>query len=212
MTARLVSVNAGRTRPAEWARPLGRTAIDKRPLDGPVQVGPLGLTADEQADTAHHGGPAQAIYAYAREDAAYWEREFDRPLPPGAFGENFSTAGLPVTGAVIGERWRVGDAVEVTATSPRIPCSVFAGFWDVPQLVKRFSAYGEVGAYFAVAVPGEVAAGDPIQVLDRPAHGVTVRDFFRGWLGDRALLGRVAELPELHELDRAAVRRRLAGR
>jgi len=44
---------------------IGVTAIDKRPVDGPVHVRPLGLRADVQADRKHHGGLDQAVYVFA---------------------------------------------------------------------------------------------------------------------------------------------------
>src|SRR5690348_9930048 len=64
-TARVVSVNTGHGRDAEWAGRLGRTAIDKRPVPGPVTAGRLGLAGDEQVDKPGHGGYEQALYAYA---------------------------------------------------------------------------------------------------------------------------------------------------
>ena len=68
---------------------------------------------------------------------------------------------------------------------PRIPCRVFAGFRDVPDLVKRFIAAGRPGCYLSVERTGRVRAGDPVRVLDRPAHGVTVADVMAAMTGDR---------------------------
>jgi hypothetical protein len=115
------------------------TGIDKRPAHGPVSTGANVLVGDTICDTTDHGGPDQAVYAYAREDAAWWAGQLGREVTPGAFGENFSTSGLDVTGAVIGERWAIGSAV-FEVSCPRIPCRTFAGFWDVPRLVKWFTA------------------------------------------------------------------------
>jgi MOSC domain-containing protein YiiM len=99
---------------------IGVTAIDKRPVDGPVRVRPLGLHADVQADRKHHGGEDQAVYAYADEDAEHFAAMLDRPVPPGLFGENLRTSGVEVTGAVIGERRRVGETLLLEVTIPRI--------------------------------------------------------------------------------------------
>ena len=92
----MISVNMGRGRPAEWAGRIGRTAIDKRPCPGPVTIGRLGAGDDEQADRKHHGGPYQALYAYAREDLDWWTEQLGRELANGVFGENITTAGLDV--------------------------------------------------------------------------------------------------------------------
>jgi MOSC domain-containing protein YiiM len=194
VSGRIVAVNTGQVRDAEWvSRKMERTAIDKRPVDGPVAVGPLGLAGDEHA-YAGHGGVHQAVYAYADEDAQFWAAELGRPLWPGAFGENLTTAGIEVSGAVVGQRWQVGSVV-VEVTTPRIPCTTFAGFWDVPDLVKRFTAAGRPGAYLRVVRPGSVRAGDPVRVLSTPGHGVTVADLLAARTGDRSLLPRIRPLP-----------------
>jgi MOSC domain-containing protein YiiM len=188
-----------------------QTAIDKRPVAGRVAVHRLGVEGDRQCDTAHHGGIDQAVYAYASEDAAWWAAELDQDLPPGRFGENLTTAGVDVTGAVVGERWRIGSA-ELQVRSPRVPCATFQGFWGVPKLVRCFTSHGAPGAYLGVTQEGEIGAGDEIEVLDRPAHALTVGEFFRGWTTDRALLPRIVDCPDVPTKDRDAAARRLAGR
>ena len=161
---------------------VGVTAIDKRPVDGPVKAGPLGLYADVQADRKHHGGPDKAIYVYAQEDADFWSAELGRNLPPGWFGENLRVTGIDVNAAVIGERWRIGDTVEVEVTSPRTPCQTFArwvGGQDEPGWVKRFAAAGRLGPYLKVLQTGEVRAGDRVAVIHRPDGAPTILESFR---------------------------------
>ena len=46
----MISVNTGRGKDADWAGKRGRTAIDKRPVPGRVEVGLLGLGGDVQVD------------------------------------------------------------------------------------------------------------------------------------------------------------------
>ena len=162
---------------------LDRTAIDKRPVDGVVRVGTLGVQGDRQYDTRHHGGEEQAVYAYAVEDQRWWSGELGRELTPGRFGENLTLEGVDVTGAVIGETWRLGgdrdDAVVLQVTSPRIPCTTFQGFMGEPHWVKRFTQHGAPGAYLRVLQEGRLRAGDLVEVLDRPEHGVTIAETFR---------------------------------
>ncbi|WIB14736.1 MOSC domain-containing protein [Curtobacterium sp. MCPF17_050] len=165
---------------------IGITAIDKRPVPGPVRVRPLGLHADVQADRKHHGGEDQAVYVYADEDAAYFAEQLDRPIPPGLFGENLRTSGIDVTGLVIGERWRIGEVLELEATIPRTPCGTFARRMGVDKWVKRFAEEGRPGAYFRVKRSGPVAAGDTVTVLARPEHGVTIGQMFAGLSADQA--------------------------
>lgn len=173
---------------------VGVTAIDKRPLVGPVDVKKLGLRGDVQASRLHHGGPDKAVYAFADEDAAHFAGLLDREIGPGLFGENLRTRGLDVTGAVIGERWHVGEKLVLEVTMPRTPCATFARRMGEKQWVKRFTVEGRPGAYLRVVRSGPVASGDAILVHDRPAHGVTVGECFAGLAPERAaLLHRAAE-------------------
>ena len=158
------------------SRPSSWTAT--RPVSGRVAVHPLGLEGDVQVNRRHHGGEGQAVYAYAQEDAEFWVAELGRELPPGRFGENLRTTGLDLRDAVLGDRWQVGTALfEVTAW--RIPCANFARFWGVPDLVKRFAAHGATGAYLRVLEVGEIGAGDAVEIVHRPGHGITVETAFR---------------------------------
>ena len=176
MTGRVESVNVAVVRSdIDTRAPDGRTGIDKRPVEGPVLLTAGGVEGDTVCHTKHHGGPDQAVYAYAAEDLAFWAAELGQEVRPGGVGENLTVAGVDCTGAVLGERWQVGDAV-LQVRSARTPCRVFAGFRGVPDLVKRFIAAGRPGAYLAVERPGRVRAGDAVTVLDRPGHGVTVAD------------------------------------
>lgn len=159
---------------------VGVTAIDKRPVEGRVLVHQLGLRTDVQADRKHHGGELKALYAYAEEDAAQWAAELGRDVPAGLFGENLRTQGLPVSQALVGERWRIGRTVTVEVTMPRIPCATFERHMAEPGWAKRFLRKGLPGAYCKVVQAGEIAAGDSIEMVFRPGHGVSVADVFGG--------------------------------
>jgi len=165
---------------------VGVTAIDKRPVDGPVKVRRLGLFGDVQADRADHGGPDKALYAYDDAEAAYWAVELGHDVGMGQFGENLRTRGLDVDGAEIGERWRVGAQVVVEVTMPRTPCATFGRWLGQERWVRRFGDRGHVGVYLRVVERGEVAAGDAVEVVHRPGHVVTVGGWFRDPTPDHA--------------------------
>jgi MOSC domain-containing protein YiiM len=156
----------------------GFTAIDKRPQSRRVPVGELGLEGDRVCDVENHGGPDQAVYAYAEEDALWWSEQLGREIPAGLFGENLRTEGLDVNGALIGEVWRIGAEVEVMVRAPRIPCITFQHRMQVERWVKQFHQAGRPGAYLKVLRTGTIGAGDSIEVLSRPEHEVTVADMF----------------------------------
>ncbi|MCQ1576021.1 MULTISPECIES: MOSC domain-containing protein [Streptomyces] len=195
---KLLTVNIGRPRPnAQTEGPGGLSGIDKRPVEGPVEVrdpgpkgvGGSGLAGDAVCDLRHHGGSDQAVYAFAREDLDAWERKLGgRKLADGAFGENFTTLGVDVSGALIGERWRVGADLVLEVTSGRIPCRTFAEHLGEKGWVRRFTQEGVTGAYLRVIEPGAVRAGDPVEIVHRPDHEITAALQFRASTTERTLL------------------------
>ena len=202
---RVLSVNVGTPRVAAWAG-IGRTSIDKVAVTGPVAVDILGLAGDQVSDTKHHGGIDQALYAYSREDLDWWAAELGQELPAGHFGENLTTEGIDLNHAEVGSRWRVGDVLlEITLT--RTPCNDFKSWmgrtgYDERAWVRRFAQAARPGPYLRVLVTGEIAAGDPIEVVHEPGHGVTVRDMFVALNTDRS------RLPELLAVEDLAAKAR----
>ena len=211
----LLSVNLGKAGPSSHAD-LGVTGIDKRPVTGPVEVrapgpkgiGGSGLIGDRICDLRHHGGDHQAVHAYAREDLDDWAAELDRPLHNGVFGENLTTAGLDITGALIGERWQIGTDVVLEVAVPRIPCRTFAGWLDERGWIKRFIAKAVPGAYLRVLEPGFVESGDAITVIHRPDHDVTLALAFRAFTTESELLPRLLVADALPEEAKEQVRKR----
>jgi MOSC domain-containing protein YiiM len=196
--ATLLSVNLGTAKATRFAD-AGVTGIDKRPSSEPVELrdpGPRlgfsGAAGDAICDASSHGGTDQAVYAYAREDLDHWQSELGRALSNGVFGENLTTAGLDVNGALVGERWQVGDVCVLEVTSPRIPCRTFAGWLQEQLWVKRFTDRGAPGAYLRVIVPGRVAGGDPVSVIHRPDHEITIAMMFRSLTKEKVLQPQLA--------------------
>ncbi len=215
--ATVLQVNLAVPEPST-AKRVSLTGINKQPVDHPVAVrapGPKrtglhsGLVGDQIFDVEHHGGDDQAVYAYAREDYDWWERELGRELLSGLFGENLTTEGLDVNGAVLGETWQIGADLVLQITFGRIPCATFQAKMGEPRWVKRFGAERRPGAYLRVVRPGDVRAGDPVTVLDRPAHGVTIADSYHAWLHEPDWLGAYLGMDGLPESLYPAIRGRL---
>ncbi|MFJ4689820.1 MOSC domain-containing protein [Streptomyces sp. NPDC088766] len=213
---RLLSVNVGRPEAVPYTdQPDGLTGIDKRPVEGPVRVaapgpkgvGGSGLSGDAVCHLRHHGGNDQAVYAVAREDLDDWERELGRTFANGAFGENLTTTGLDVSGARIGERWRIGPEVVLEVTAGRIPCRTFQGHVGERGWVRRFTRKAATGAYLRVITPGEIRAGDAVEIVHLPEHEVTARMEFQATTTHRELLPRLLAAGEaLHPETLAAAR------
>jgi MOSC domain-containing protein YiiM len=193
----VLSVNVGPVAPFRAGRAT-RSAIVKSPVSGRVAVRGVNLAGDDQSDRRVHGGPDQAVYAYARESYDRWETELGRPLDNGLFGENLTLRGVVVDEAVIGERWAIGSAV-LEVTAPRIPCLKLATRMDDPRFVKRCAAARRPGAYLRIVGEGELEAGDAVEIAARPAHGVTVAMVNEALLFDHALAPALLAAPALAE-------------
>jgi len=212
---RVLSVNLARVRPNPHKRGVAQTGIEKVPTTEPVFVRAPGtrrdgmcggLAGDTVCDRRNHGGDTQAVYAYARQDLDHWEAVLGRSLPDGVFGENLTTTGLDVNGAVIGERWRIGEELELAVTVPRIPCGTFRGWIAESGWLRMFARAALPGTYLSVVSPGLVRAGDRITVVHRPAHGVTIERVFRATTLEPDLLPSILAAEELEDETREMAR------
>jgi MOSC domain-containing protein YiiM len=165
------------------------TAIGKQPVAGPVEVLPLGLVGDEQADLTVHGGLSKAVYAYAADHYAFWQRvraqarvsPWDEALPPGAMGENLTVEGLDETRLWIGDRL-VLPGCTLAVSEPRMPCFKFNAAMGFAQAGKMMAQSGYCGTYLLVIEPGSVQAGDAARLEPGPRE-VNLSELFRARLG-----------------------------
>lgn len=189
------------------------TGIDKAPTEAATMVRApgrtgSGLVGDTIGNKKLHGGDDQAVYAYAREDLDYWETVLAQQVSNGGFGENLTTTGIDVTGARIGERWRIGtDGLVLEVSAPRTPCRTFATFIAADRWIKTFTAAARPGAYLRVISPGAVRAGDTVVVDHRPDHDVTIELAFRARMSEPDLLPKLLAADALSADLRAHVAR-----
>jgi MOSC domain-containing protein YiiM len=194
----VASVNIGTPRQIGVRRGRGLySSIVKVPVAGRVRVAGVNLAGDDQADRRVHGGPDKAVYAYASEDIAWWAEQLGRELGPGEFfGENLTTAGVDVSGAVIGERWRIGGVV-LEVAQPRLPCAKLGTRFGDLMMVRRFAEASRPGAYLRIVAEGELGAGDAVERVSRPGHGITVALVSDATLLDESLRARACSAPQL---------------
>lgn len=207
----IVSVHVGQAKNVAWRGEPVRTAIWKAPVEA-AGIGPLGLSGDEQADLAVHGGPDKAVYAYAAEHYDLWKTELPgKDLPYGVFGENLTVSGWDDADACLGDVYRAGTA-ELAAIQPRLPCSKLGVRFDDPGIVKRFAQSLRLGVYFRVARPGRVARGDAFERVSLHPVRYPVYDLARLYF-DAALTAEKArpalEHPALNDNWREMLTKRL---
>ncbi len=198
MMGRVLSVNVGTSREFEYAGRAAKSAIWKSPVAGRIAARGVNLAGDDQADRKAHGGYDKAVYAYAVEDARWWQERIGRPFAYAEFGENLTTEGVEVNDALVGERWSVGTAV-LEVSEPRIPCWRLGVRMNDDQFPRLFTEALRPGAYLRIVAEGEVGAGDEIRVVERPGTDLTVRDVFRIYTRDRHEAGRLIAIPRISD-------------
>jgi MOSC domain-containing protein YiiM len=195
---RVLSVNVSRPRRFSHRGKTATSSIWKTPVEGPVAARGVNLEGDDQADREVHGGSDKAVYAYAIEDIRWWEEPLRRGIPLSAFGENLTTSGIDVSGAIIGERWEIGTVL-LQVSQPRSPCWKLGVKMEDPGFPRKFTEALRPGAYLRIVREGVLAAGDLIRVVDRPAHGVRISDVFRIYVREREKASLLLDVPELSE-------------
>lgn len=176
--AKILSVNVGKPKHFDYKGRQAKSAIWKSPVSGKIFARGINLDGDDQADREAHGGFDKAVYAYAREDAEWWEKEIGRPIEYGEFGENLTTTGIEVNDALIGERWQIGNVL-LEVSEPRIPCWRLGVRMQDKSFPKKFTQALRPGPYFRIVQEGELSAGNAITIVEKPNHDLTLRDVFR---------------------------------
>jgi MOSC domain-containing protein YiiM len=193
------------------------SGIIKTPVDGPTFLGSEGLVTDRQGDLKNHGGTDKAVHHYSIDHYATWSREIgtrDVLTRAGAFGENFSSAGLNERDIAIGDVFGVGSAI-VEVSQGRLPCWKLNQRFDVPDMALRVQASGRTGWYYRVLQPGKIAPGDGLVPLDRVTPQWTIARLHRLFYIDPfspEQLAEAAALTHLAEGWRKCARRRLETR
>jgi MOSC domain-containing protein YiiM len=196
-TGSVLSVNVAEMRQIARHGELVWTGIWKHPVSGPVAVRGVNIEGDDQGDRSVHGGPDKAVYAYAREDIDWWERELGSELPNGIFGENLTLRGVDPAKALVGERWRIGSVL-LEVSEPRFPCWKLGVRLGDPLMLKRFALARRTGTYMRIVEEGKLEAGDRVEPVSRPAHDLTIADFVHAYLEDRSQLPRLL-IPEVSQ-------------
>lgn len=206
MTVRIDTLFIGTLRPLP---PEGQmSGMFKHPSLERVALGPTGLAGDQQGDLRHHGGPEKAVHHYPAEHyaafIAHWP-QLAGQVGPGILGENISTTGLTEAQVCIGDIYRIGSST-VQVSQPRTPCWKINHRLDVAKASLFVAENGITGWYYRVLEPGAIAAGDEIQLLERPNPDLSLSHYWQTihqHRPDPAALQRIASAPGL-AADKAA--------
>lgn len=177
---KIVSVNISSGDSIPLAGQLVDTGIYKKSVLTPTHVGKLGLAGDHIADLKHHGGPDQAVYLYSLEDYEWWQKQLDREIPIGTFGENLTLNSFATEAKNIkpGDRYLVGDDLIMEVTSARVPCAKLGIVMADSKFVKQFVQAQRPGIYVRVIQEGSLQQGDTIHYQATAEDYPSVIDLF----------------------------------
>jgi len=187
------------------------TGFFKQSTAESLWLGTVNLTGDGQADLENHGGPEKAVNVYPVEHYPYWVNTLPLlDLHPGAFGENFTTAGLLEGDVCIGDVFKIGEAL-VQVSQPRQPCWKLARRWRVKDLAVLVQNTGRTGWYFRVLREGHVQVGNSLVLVERhcPSWTVSIANtVMHHRVYDREAAGQLADCVYLSSRWRTKLKRR----
>ena len=163
----VAEVLQGRPRPLPHSRhssSLGRQRVDA------IEVSASGVPGDDFDDRRHHGGDEKALHHYPLEHYSAWQAEWPHlhaRFVAGAFGENVSTQGITEADVCVGDIMRMGACV-VQVSQGRQPCWKLNAAFERTDMASQAQDHGRLGWYYRVLEPGQIRAGMPIELLERP--------------------------------------------
>lgn len=191
------------------ARGEWRSSIARDRVDGRVELDARGFVGD-QATQPYHGSPEAAVCLHAQRHYDHWNETLGMTMRPGGVGENLTLDSWDDADLCVGDLLRIGTAL-LQVSMPRIPCESQARFVGRPDWVRLTITALRTGAYARVLEPGALAAGDELELVDRPSPGLSIHALNACWYHsfDAAAALRFADAQGLQDWWRQRLRDRV---
>ena len=176
---KILSVNIGAERTIQWKKETYTTGIFKEPVEGSIFLDNRGVSGDHINNLKVHGGIDKACYAYGENYYDYWKGLYPNlQWTYGMFGENLTVSDVDETEILIGDIYKIGDAI-VQVSQPRQPCNKFAAKFGSTELIRQFIDYEHPGIYFRVIQSGNVQPGDELMLDLRNNEALSLQQIFQ---------------------------------
>ena len=195
----LISLNTGTPRTEHFHGSEVVTGLCKLPVQGQLLLTKTGFAGDGVHDKKHHGGEDKAVCAYSADYYPHWETVLGEKLPPAAFGENLTVAGLREKEIHLGDCFRLGTAL-LQVSQPRQPCKTLAARYGRNDFVKLVVEAGYTGFYFRVIAEGLAGQNDTLELVTQDPGNVSIAFANRIYHHDRKNregIARVLAVPAL---------------
>lgn len=175
------------------------SSIQKQPVNR-LTVNMNGTDEDEQGNKKLHGGPEKVLHQYSYTGyqhlrAAYPQKTFSI----GTIGENLIVAGMDDGNVYIGDIYKMGNVV-LQVSAPRAPCNKISHRYEIKNLDRYVGLNGVTGWYYRVIETGVLHVGDPVVLLSRPQHSVSIAALMTA-VYDKGLPEQAREYVSLDVLD-----------
>jgi len=176
---KIVSTNIAQKKTIQWKGKTLTTGICKKPLNGPIHLDAFAVQGDFIQDKKHHGGIDKACYGYGEDYYEYWKKLYPAlDWNYGMFGENLTISDLDESEILIGDIYKVGDAI-VQVSQPRQPCNTFAAWFQSTEVIKQFIDFDHPGVYFRVIQNGAVKVGDELSLDLRNDKAFSIQQIYQ---------------------------------
>lgn len=172
------STNISKPKTILWQNKEGSTGIFKIPTHKPIYLAEKGVKNDYVADKKVHGGTFKACYLFSADHYPYWKKLYpDLNWNWGMFGENLTINGMNETQIMVGDIYKIGDAL-VQVTQPREPCFKFGVKFETQNVLKQFIDHGFPGTYVRVLEEGFINNGDTLKLVNRLEQTLSVAELY----------------------------------
>lgn len=176
---KIISTNLGSETTIAWKGKKIQTGIVKTPSEGPIYLDMYAVRGDHINNRKVHGGIDKACYGFGENYYDFWKELYPAlHWTYGMFGENLTISNLDESKILIGDIYRIGDAI-IQVSQPRQPCNTFAAKFGSTDVIRQFIDFEHPGVYFRVIQAGQVRPGDELKLDLRNEKALSVQQIFR---------------------------------
>ncbi|NJO88891.1 MAG: MOSC domain-containing protein [Chloroflexia bacterium] len=203
---KISSVNIGNPQTINWRGKKLQTGIYKYPVNTSIYLGTEDVKNDHVIDRRYHGGVDKACYLFSEDHYTFWKTQYPNlDWNWGMFGENLTIKGLDEDQLMIGDVFKMGEAI-VQITQPRQPCFKLGIKFGTQKMIKEFVESGHSGTYVRVIESGNVQKGDAFIPVEKATNSISIKEVFNLLYADKSFVEKAKAAIKIESLAEACKR------